>query len=89
MQIVTSSFQHEMITPLKCIVEMSRTNVIETEDPRVKYRCELIENQAALLMRLSKQNLDAGLLRVGHFLPQYEQLDLCDLVERTTQLLSM
>jgi hypothetical protein len=68
---------------------MSRTNVIETEDPRVKYRCELIENQAALLMRLSKQNLDAGLLRVGHFLPQYEQLDLCDLVERTTQLLSM
>lgn len=87
MQIVTSSFQHEMLVPLKCIAEMSKTNIIEAEDSQVKYRCEIIENQAELLMRLSKQNLDAGMLRIGHFLPNYDQLDLCDFVLRTTQLL--
>jgi hypothetical protein len=78
-----------MITPLKCIIQLNKTNQNEIQDERVLYRCQLIENTAHLLMSYSKQNLDANLIKKKLFVPNPVERDLCDLVQQTAELLEL
>jgi len=66
---MSSSVSHEMITPIKCIIQMAIQIKKKFNTPQLKYDAELIENTASLLLNQVKGNLDRNLLDKNLFQP--------------------
>lgn len=64
---MSSSVSHEMITPLKCIIQMVLQMQQKFSSPQLKYDAELIENTAFMLLNQVKGNLDRNLLDQNMF----------------------
>lgn len=48
--LLTSNVTHEMITPLKCIIQFTHNVIKTTTDPKIKKELELILSTAQLLL---------------------------------------
>ena len=67
----TASVTHEMITPLKCIVQFGST-LLKSKDVKVVKEAELIVSTAQLLLSEVKLVLDKNMLDNNMFTPIYE-----------------
>jgi hypothetical protein len=86
---MTSSVSHELITPLKCIVQLGEKAITELPDPSFIYKQEMIISTANLLLRNVKGNLDRNLMNRGTFLPNREPSNLIAVVDQTIKMLEM
>jgi hypothetical protein len=67
LQIYNSSFSHEMLTPIKCLIEISKKIEREVDSKRTLEDLSLISNTSKLLLNQVKGNLDRNLLDQNMF----------------------
>jgi len=60
--LMSSSVSHEMITPIKCIIEMASQMQKKFNDPSLRYDTDLVMNTASMLLNQVKGTLDKNLL---------------------------
>ncbi len=60
-----SSVTHEFRTPLTLMIEPARQLLVEAKDQKLRYRLELIENNAHRLLQFVNQLLDLSKLEAG------------------------
>lgn len=72
LQLLTSSVTHEMVTPLKCIVNFSESLVKELRNSPKKHEAELIMTTSKLLLAQTKLLLDKNMLEHDLFTPIFE-----------------
>ena len=70
--LLTSSVTHEMITPLKCIIQFTHKVLSQTTDPDKRKDLELILSTAQLLLSEVKLLLDRNMIENNHFTPNFE-----------------
>lgn len=70
--ILTSSVTHEMITPLRCIIQFASNVLKSTTNPAKKKELELILSTAQLLLSQVKLLLDRNMLDRNIFIPNVE-----------------
>jgi hypothetical protein len=71
LSLLTSSVTHEMITPLKCIIQFG-TTLLKSNDPHVVKEAELIVSTAKLILSQVKHILDKNMLDNNTFTPSFE-----------------
>lgn len=82
MHLIVSGVSHEMLTPLKCIIELSKVNKHEVKRnkpdlEKVAQNMRIIDDTANLLMFQTKSNLDSNLAKQQKLNPYYslKQID--------------
>jgi signal transduction histidine kinase len=86
LSMLTSSVTHEMITPLKCIIQFG-TTLLKSSDPKVVKEAELIVSTAKLLLSEVKQILDRNMLENNAFTPDYSYQPLNKTIIDVTRIL--
>ncbi len=66
LSLLTSSVTHEMLTPLKCIIQLG-TTLLKSADLNVVQEAELIISTANLLLSQVNQILDKNMLENNNF----------------------
>ena len=87
LSLLTSSVNHEMITPLKCIVEFALNILKISEDDRLIYEARLILSTTKLLLSQVKLSLDKNMLDNGLFAPNFEIYPLKKTIREVTDIL--
>jgi signal transduction histidine kinase len=72
LSLLTSSVTHEMITPLKCIIEFALRILNISKDPALVKEARLIVSTSKLLLSQVKLSLDKNMLDNGLFAPNFE-----------------
>ena len=72
LQLLTSSVTHEMVTPLKCIINFSESLIKEFWNSPKRNEIELIATTSKLLLAQTKLLLDKNMLEFDLFLPNIE-----------------
>ena len=72
--LLTSSVTHELITPLKCIIQFTLSVLQRTNDPENRKDLELVLMTAQLLLSQVKLLLDRNMLEKGIFTSNLEML---------------
>ena len=72
--LLTSSVTHEMITPLKCIIQFTVSVLQRTNDPEKRKDLELVLMTAQLLLAQVQLLLDRNMLEKGIFTSNLEML---------------
>ena len=72
LSLLTSSVTHEIITPLKCIIEFAQNIIKISKDPKVLKEAKLILSTTKLLLSQVKLLLDKNMLDNDLFTPNYE-----------------
>jgi signal transduction histidine kinase len=72
--LLTSSVTHELITPLKCIIQFTVSVLQRTNDPEKRKELELVLMTAQLLLSQVKLLLDRNMLEKGIFTSNLEML---------------
>ena len=72
--LLTSSVTHELITPLKCIIQFTVSVLQRTNDPEKRKDLELVLMTAQLLLSQVKLLLDRNMLDKGIFTSNLEML---------------
>ena len=67
--LLTSSVTHEMITPLRCIIQFAHNVLKLTTDPKQRKELELILSTSQLLLSQVKLLLDRNMLERNIFQP--------------------
>lgn len=67
MSLVQSSISHEMLTPIRCIIQTVRTFKNQFKDRRYEADTQLVVNTATMLKNQVKGNLDRNLLDQNEF----------------------
>jgi len=67
LSLLTASVSHEMLTPIKCIVQMTKSLSENLKTGEFKYEAKLILSTTKLLMSQVKILLDKNLLDRDHF----------------------
>lgn len=89
LQLMSSSVSHEMITPLKCIIQMVNGLKDQQLHTALNFDADLVVNTAKMLLNQVKGNLDKNLLSQNLFEPQLECHDLSSVVTQTLDLLTL
>ncbi len=76
LSLLTASVSHEMLTPLKCIIEFALSLMNELNKSPQRYTAELILSTSKLLLSQVKMLLDKNLLDNDHFVPCLAAYDL-------------
>ena len=72
LQLLSSSVTHEMVTPLKCIINFSESLIKELRNSPKKIEAELILTTSKLLLAETKLLLDKNMLEHDLFIPNLE-----------------
>ena len=95
LSLLTTSVTHEMLTPLKCVVQFG-TTLLKSSDPSVVKEAQLIVSTAKLLLSEVKLILDKNMLDNNAFTPNFEQyplkktiLDVIQILEPQAALLNI
>ena len=72
LQLLSSSVTHEMVTPLKCIINFSESLIKELRNSPKKTEAELILTTSILLLAQTKLLLDKNMLEHDLFVPNFE-----------------
>lgn len=72
--LLTSSVTHELITPLKCIIQLTLSVLQRTNDPVKRKDLELVLMTSQLLLSQVKLLLDRNMLEKGIFTSNLESL---------------
>ena len=72
--LLTSSVTHELITPLKCIIQFTLSVLQRTNDPEKRKDLELVLMTSQLLLSQVKLLLDRNMLEKGIFTSNLEML---------------
>ena len=75
LSLLTSTVTHEMITPLKCVIQFGET-LLKSKDPKVSKEAELIVSTAKLLLSQVKLTLDKNMIDNNAFTPNLEYYPL-------------
>jgi signal transduction histidine kinase len=84
---LTSSVTHEMITPLKCIIQFALSVLQKTSDPSKRKDLELVLMTAQLLLSQVKLLLDRNMLEKGIFTSNLEMLPFNETISNVVKLL--
>ena len=87
LSLLNSSVTHEMITPLKCVIQFG-TTLLKSKDPKVVKEAELIVSTAKLLLSQVKQTLDKNMLDNNSFTPNFEYYPLNKSIIDVTRILN-
>ena len=85
--LLTSSVTHEMITPLKCIIQFTHNVLKLTTDLARKKDLELILSTAQLLLSQVKLLLDRNMLEKNIFTPNFEMHPFNATINNVVQML--
>ncbi len=85
--LLTSSVTHEMITPLKCIIEFALSILKNTKDPTLVKEARLILSTSKLLLSQVKLSLDKNMLDNGLFAPNFENHPLNKTITEVVDIL--
>jgi signal transduction histidine kinase len=85
--LLTSSVTHEMITPLRCIIQFTLNVLKSTTDPAKKKELELILSTSQLLLSQVKLLLDRNMLEKNIFVPNLEMHPFNATISNVVQLL--
>lgn len=85
--LLTSSVTHELITPLKCIIQFTLSVLQRTNDPEKRKDLELVLLTAQLLLSQVKLLLDRNMLEKGIFTSNLEMLPFNKTISNVVQLL--
>lgn len=58
MSLVYSSFSHDLLTPLKCVVQLSKSVLAKLSDKNIHRSVKTIVQTASLLFAQAKSQLD-------------------------------
>jgi CO dehydrogenase/acetyl-CoA synthase delta subunit len=86
LSLLTSTVTHEMITPLKCVIQFG-TTLLKSKDPNVLKEAELIVSTAKLLLSQVKLTLDKNMLDNNAFVPNFEYYPLNKTIIDVTRIL--
>lgn len=67
LSLMTSCMSQELITPLKCIVQIGRSAIKEARQASIIKKTQLIVNTAEFIMSSVKCNMDGDILDKGIF----------------------
>ena len=81
MSLVQSSINHEMLTPIKCIIQTVSTFKHNFREPHFDKDANLVICTAQMLQNQVKGNLDRNLLEQNEFTPQLGFVYLQEMVE--------
>lgn len=87
LSLLTASVSHEMLTPIKCIVQMTKSLSENLKNGEFKYEAKLILSTTKLLMSQVKILLDKNLLDRDHFLPNIEPHSLNSIINETIEIM--
>ena len=87
LSLLTSTVTHEMITPLKCVIQFGET-LLNAKDPKVSKEAELIVSTAKLLLSQVKLTLDKNMLDNNAFTPNFEYYPLNKTIIDVTRILN-
>lgn len=85
--LLTSSVTHEMITPLKCIIQFTLSVLQKTSDAAKRKELELVLMTAQLLLSQVKLLLDRNMLEKGIFTSNLEMLPFNQTISNVVKLL--
>lgn len=87
LSLLTASVSHEMLTPIKCIVQMTKSLSENLKTGEFKYEAKLILSTTKLLMSQVKILLDKNLLDRDHFQPSIEPHSLNSIITETIEIM--
>jgi light-regulated signal transduction histidine kinase (bacteriophytochrome) len=87
LNLLTSSVTHEMITPLKCIIEFALNILKISKDPKLVKEAKLIISTSKLLLSQVKLLLDKNMLDNDLFVPNFAFQPLNKTLTDVTEIL--
>jgi hypothetical protein len=87
LSLLTSSVNHEMITPLRCNIEFASSLLRISGDPMVLKEAKLILSTSKLLLSQVKLTLDKNMLDNDMFTPNFEYHPLNKTLSEVTEIL--
>lgn len=69
LNMVSSSVNHEMITPIKCVLQIIKKVQTRCTHSKTLKALQMVENTSTLLLNQVKGNLDLSLLTLNEFKP--------------------
>lgn len=69
MNLVSASCNHELLAPIRCIIQMVATLRNEVRKPDKIHKLEVIHNTASFLLNQVQANIDQGLLNLNKLVP--------------------
>ena len=82
-----SCVSHEMLTPLKCLIEIAKKVLNKTLERDQRENIKLIINTGELLLNQVKGILDKNLLDQNMFTANLESYSLCQLLHSTVKMI--
>ena len=91
LQVYNSSVSHELLTPLRCIVEISSKLVKQKKliNADAEFKMQVVVNSAQMLLNQVSGNLDKNLLDKDMFKPMFEAHKLYDVIKSTIDMLTL
>lgn len=80
LSLVSSSVNHEMLTPIKCVLQVIKKVKDSCKDKQTESDLSTVENTSKLLLNQVRSNLDGGLLQQEKFTPHLEESPLFSLI---------
>lgn len=62
MQLLSSSCNHELLAPLRCVIQMASNLISQVQIPDQAFQLRVIFNTSSMLLNQVQANLDYGLL---------------------------
>jgi len=86
--IVSSSVNQEMITPLKCVLQIITKIRDSNTNERTDFDLKMVQNTSTLLLNQVRSNLDRSLIMMDMFSPHLEEILQFEFIESTVDILS-
>lgn len=71
---VSSSVNQEMITPLKCVLQIITKIRDSNTNERTDFDLKMVQNTSTLLLNQVRSNLDRSLIMMDMFSPNLEEI---------------
>ena len=88
LQDFNSAVNHELITPLKCLHDLSQTLEQQVEKKESLRSVKLLQNTIYLLLNQVKSNLDRSMLNANQLSTNFERHYLNGIITHTVDLLN-
>ena len=76
MELMSAGVSHELITPLKCVLQLTRSLMKRISDPNQIKQARLITDTTNLLLAQVKCFLDKNTIEANKFRPHFEKSSL-------------
>jgi len=84
---MSAAVNHELLTPLRCVVQVSESLIKKLKDPVLVKHARLIIDTTSLTISQVKCFLDQNVIQSNKFQPQYEKTKLSQAIMDPIQIL--